>query len=82
MHKGRQQLDWCAEKLGCIGDIKQIGVLVATKFSDVLLLMLSGSIFHSVGAATEKARRPVFVLILGTGSKFQFNDRSRLCRLA
>jgi len=48
-------LYWCAEKLGCIGDIKQIGVLVATKFSDVLLLMLSGSIFHSVGAATEKA---------------------------
>ena len=44
--------------------------------------MLSGSVFHRVGEATEKARVPAFVLTQGTASKFKFTDRSRLCCLA
>ena len=42
-------------------------------------LMLSGSVFHRVCAATEKGRVPAFVLTLGTTSTFELDDRSRLC---
>ena len=34
-------------------------------------LTLSGSEFHRVGAATEKARVPAFVLTLGTASEVE-----------
>ena len=43
---------------------------------------LSGSEFHRVGAATEKARVPAFVLTLGTESKPEPVDRSCLGCLA
>ena len=44
--------------------------------------MLSGSEFHRVGAATEKARVPAFVITLGTESKSEPDDRSCLGCLA
>ena len=44
--------------------------------------MLSGSIFHIIDTATEKARVPVFVLILGTAGKFELDNRSCLQCLA
>ena len=37
---------------------------------------MSGSEFHRVGAATEKARVPAFVLTLGTESKSEPDDRN------
>ena len=43
---------------------------------------MSGSEFHRVGAATEKARVPAFVLTLGTKSKPEPDDRSCLGCLA
>ena len=44
-------------------------------------LLLSRIVFHRVGAATEKARVPVFVCTLGTTSKYELDDRSGLCCL-
>ena len=44
--------------------------------------MLTGSEFHRVGAATEKAVVPTFVLILRTKSKLELDDRSCLDCLA
>ena len=43
---------------------------------------LSGSEFQRVGAATEKARVPAFVLTLSTESKSEPDDRSCLGCLA
>ena len=40
-------------------------------------LTLTGSEFHRVGAATEKALVPAFVC-LGTKSRFELDDRSCL----
>ena len=37
---------------------------------------------HRVGAATEKALVPMFVLTLGTKNKLELDDRSCLRRLA
>ena len=48
----------------------------------LLIFTLSGSEFHRVGAATEKARVPAFVLTLGTESKPEPDDRSCLGCLA
>ena len=45
-------------------------------------LVLSGSVFHRVGAATGKAQVPVFVLTLGTVSKVGVDDRSCMCCLS
>ena len=45
-------------------------------------LTLTGSEFHKVGAATEKARVPAFVLTLGTESKSEPDDRSCMGCLA
>ena len=44
--------------------------------------MSPGSVFHRVGASTEKARVPAFVFTLGTASKFELDDRSCYCCLA
>ena len=44
--------------------------------------MLSGSEFHRVGAASEKARVSAFVLTMGTESKLEPDDRSCLGCLA
>ena len=45
-------------------------------------LTLTGSEFHRVGAATEKALVPTFVLTLGTKSRLKLDDRSCLGCLA
>ena len=45
-------------------------------------LGLTGSEFHRVGAATEKALVPTFVLTLGTTNGLQLDDRSCLGCLA
>ena len=45
-------------------------------------LTLTGSEFHRVGAATEKALVPTFVSTLGTKSRLELNDRSCLGCLA
>ena len=45
-------------------------------------LILSGSIFHRVCAATGKAEVTAFVLTLGTASTLELDDWSRLCCLA
>ena len=45
-------------------------------------LTLTGSEFHRVGAATEKALVPTFVLTLGTKSRLELDDRSCLGCLA
>ena len=42
-------------------------------------LTLTGSEFHRVGAATEKALVPTFVLTLGTKSRLELDDRSLSC---
>ena len=42
----------------------------------------TGSEFHRVGAATEKALVPTFILTLGTKSRLALHDRSCLGRLA
>ena len=44
-------------------------------------LTLTGSEFHRVGAATEKALVPTFVLTLGTKSRLELDDRSCLAVL-
>ena len=41
-------------------------------------LTLTGSEFHRVGAATETALVPTFVLIRGTKSRLELDDRSCL----
>ena len=59
----------CVKKIGWTGEIKQkVFRLNVIMFSADL--MLSGSVFHRVGAVTEKVRVPAFVLTLGTASKF------------
>ena len=45
-------------------------------------LTLKGSEFHRVGAATQKALVPTFVLTLGTKSRLELDDRSCLGCLA
>ena len=45
-------------------------------------LTLTGSEFHRVSAATEKALVPTFVLTLGTKSRLELDDRSCLRCLA
>ena len=45
-------------------------------------LILSGSIFHRVCAATGKAEVTAFVLTLGTASIVELDDWSCLCCLA
>ena len=45
-------------------------------------LPLTGSEFHKVGAATEKALVPTFVLTLGTKSILQLDDQRCLGCLA
>ena len=42
-------------------------------------LLLSGSVFNTVGVATEKVRVPAFVLTLGKASKFELDARSVPC---
>ena len=37
--------------------------------------MLAGSVFRRLGAASEKARVPAFVVTLGRASKFELDDR-------
>ena len=44
-------------------------------------LVLSASVFHRVGAATENARVSACVVTLGTASTFELDDRSCLCIL-
>ena len=44
--------------------------------------MLTGSEFNRVGAATEKAIVPTFVLTLGTKSRLELDDQSCLSCLA
>ena len=44
--------------------------------------MLTGSEFHRLGAATENALVPTFVLTLGTKSRLELDDRSCLACLA
>ena len=46
------------------------------------VLVLYGSVFHRLGAETDAAQIPAFVLTLGTASKFELDDRSCLCCLA
>ena len=45
-------------------------------------LTLTGSTFQRVGAATEKALVPTFILILATKSRLELDDRSCLGSLA
>ena len=45
-------------------------------------LTLTGNEFHRVGAATEKALVPTFVLTLGIKSRLELDDRSCLGCLA
>ena len=45
-------------------------------------LMLTESVFHRVGAATEKALVPTFVLTLITKRRLELDDRSCLGCLA
>ena len=45
-------------------------------------LMLSGNVFHRVGAVTEKVGVPAFVLTLGTASIYDLDVQGCLCRLA
>ena len=45
-------------------------------------LTLTGSEFHRVGAATEKALVSTFILTLGTKSRLELHDRSCLGCLA
>jgi len=78
--RGRQQLSECAKKLGWIGKVKEMCfrwrrnvIMVSAGF------IVSGSVFHKVGAATEKARVPAFVFTLGTASTIELDDRSCLC---
>ena len=40
----------------------------------LLSLTLTGSEFHRVGAANEKAQAPTFILTLGTKSRLELDD--------
>ena len=40
-------------------------------------VVLSGSVFHRVRVPTEKASVLVFVVTLGTATKFEHDDRQR-----
>ena len=52
------------------------GLRKISKFKQVLLdLTLTVIEFHRVGAATEKALVPTFVLTLGTKSRLELDDR-------
>ena len=70
--KGCHQLDECAENVGWIDEIEQVGFQVTTKCN----------IFCSFNLITEKPRVPAYVLSLGTASKLKLDDRSCLCCLA
>ena len=52
--------------LGWIGEIKKLGSQVMAKCNIFADLMLSGTVFHRVGVATEKDRVLAFVFTLVT----------------
>ena len=75
-----QHLDECIKKLEWIGEIKQMGLQVTAKCKkNSGDLLLSGSVLHRVGTATEKAEVSAFVLTLGRGRKFELDDQNCLC---
>ena len=76
-------MDGGAKKLRRIGHFEKIGFRLRRNEAIFLAdVTLSGSEFHRVGAATEKARVSAFVLTLGTESKPEPDDRSCLGCLA
>ena len=72
-----KQLSLHAGELWRINKFKQVGFCLRR---NVVIfptdLTLTGSEFHRVGAATEKALVPIFVLTLGTKSRLELDDRS------
>ena len=76
-------MDWYAGELWKISKFKQVGFSLQR---NVVIfpthLTLAGREFHRVGAVTEKALVPTFVLTLRTKKRLELDDRSCLGCLA